>query len=93
MKKALFQLQYELPADEQYTERGSDAGAKLYLDVIDDEEVRECLHSTSVMSLKQLIKWANNYTTNDKITVIPITTRTPEALVYRLEGQRNRDGC
>ncbi len=88
MKKALFQLQFELPVGEQYTERGSDGGAKLYLDIIDDKEVRDCLHATSAMSLKQLVKWAGSYPESENVTVIPFTTRTPEALAYRLEGRK-----
>ena len=86
MKKGLFQLQYELPAGEQYTERGSDHSAKLYLDLVDDEEVRRCLEATSVMSFKELIKWTSEHRSDGTVTVIPFTTRTPEALAYRLEG-------
>ena len=87
MKKALFQLQYELPFGEQYTERGSDSGAKLYLDLIDDEEVRNCLASTSAMSLKEQIKWAMEHKSDEKVTIIPFSTRTPESVAYRLEGR------
>ena len=88
MKKSLFQLQYELPAGERYTERGSDVGAKLFLDNIDDKEVHDCLHATSGMSLKELLWWAESFENSEKVVVIPFTTHTPEALAYRLEGRK-----
>ena len=87
MKKGLFQLQYELPVGERYTEQGSDAGAKLYIDLVEDEEVRQCLLTTSTMSLKEQIKWLDSRSGDDKVAVIPFTTRTPEALDYRLQGR------
>ena len=88
MKKGLFQLQYELPVVEHYTESGSDAGAKLYTDRIDDPEVREWLQATSQMSLKEMMRWFEQHPSNDKIVVLPLTTRTPQALSYRLDGRR-----
>ncbi len=90
MKRALFQLQYELPVGEQYTERGSDTGAKLYLDLIDNEQVRQSLLETSGMDLKEQIRWASSYPDNDTITILPYTTRTPESLDFRLEGRHPR---
>lgn len=87
MKTPLFQLQYELPIDERYTESGSDAGAKLYLDLIDDQKVRRCLEETSQLSLKELMRWTDALEPSDDILVMPLTTRTPEALKYRLEGR------
>ena len=87
MKTPLFHLQYELPVDERYTESGSDAGAKLFFDNIEDEEVRQCLEKTSHMSLKEVIRWCETMPSSDKIVVVPLTTRTPEALNYRLDGR------
>ena len=40
MKKGLFQLQYELEAVQPYTEHGSDNGAKLFADSIDEPAVK-----------------------------------------------------
>ncbi len=89
MRKGLFQLQYELPVGERYTESGSDVGAKIHLDLVDDE-VRRCLTLTSTMSLKEQLRWLGDRGSDSTVAVIPLTTRTPEALAYRLEGKKPR---
>ncbi len=87
MKKGLFQLQYELPTGEQYTERGSDAGAKFTPDLVDDDEVRHSLETTSSMNFKEQVRWLADKGGADPVAVLPFTTHTPEALAYRLENR------
>lgn len=88
MKKGLFQLQYELPAADTYTEQGSDTGAKFSVDSIADDTVRSYLEATLTMSLKELMRWLSQRTPDPKVAVLPLTTCTPEALAYRLEGRK-----
>ena len=87
MKKGLFQLQYELPTGEQYTESGSDAGAKFTPDLVDDDEVRHSLETTSSMNFKEQVRWLADKGGADPVAVLPFTTHTPEALAYRLENR------
>lgn len=89
MKKGLFQLQYELDEVRTYTENGADAGAKLYLDDIGDEEVRRELEAVTHMGYKEALRWlGSERATSDKAKsfAVPFTTHTPEALEYRLSG-------
>ncbi len=83
--KTLFRLQYELPA---YTEEGASNGAKLDLHEIEDEGVRECLSQTAKLGHKELMKWLKDRPNDELVAAIPLTTVTPEALAYRLEGRR-----
>ena len=88
MKKALFQLQYELDEGYSYTESGSDAGAKIYLDDIDNAEVRRCLDAVSKQGYKATMRWLGDIDHEGDIAVLPLTTHTPEAMAYRLEGRQ-----
>lgn len=89
MKKPLFRLQYEL--DQPYTENGSNAGAKIYTDLIDDEEVRRCLTETEHMGHKAMLKWYDSqHDLSENIAILPLTTHTPESLQFRLEGRTPR---
>ena len=85
--KTLFRLQYEMPT---YTEVGVRSGAKLDSGCIDDECVREYLQATSRMSFKEMMKWFLDKSDDEVVAVIPITTATPEALAYRMEGRTPR---
>ena len=87
MKKPLFRLQYELDEERRYTETGSDAGAKLPLNAIDDTEVRETLGEVENRGYKNGILWLWRRPQTEKVAILPITTRTPEALNYRMDGQ------
>lgn len=84
MKTPLFQLQYELDDSSPYTERGSNAGAKIFLDDVDDPKVRFYLQKISNMGYKDTLKWLGTKTIDSDIAVMPLTTRTPESLTYRL---------
>ena len=86
MKKGFFQLQYEL--DQPYTEAGSDRGAKLTQNDALDPEVWQVLKATENMGYKGTLKYLTDRQAEPegKILVVPITTRTPEAMRYRLEG-------
>ena len=88
MKKGLFQLQYELDSDQRYTEQGSDVGAKLYIDDIDDSVVREHLSTAARLGYKGTLRWLGGLPASGTVAVLPFTTRTPEATYYRLEGRR-----
>ncbi len=90
MKTPLFHLQYELPVSHPYTEKGSDTGAKLYIDLVDNDEVRQSLLATGKMSLKELLRWFATHPDNDTVVALPFTTRTPEALDFRLDGRKPR---
>ena len=87
MKKGLFRLQYEL--DRPYTEAGSERGAKLDAGGIGEERLRRFVADTEGMGYKDLVKYlqekAQQY--GDHVIVVPFTTRTPEALSYRLEDR------
>ncbi len=86
--KTLFRLQYEFIEGTPYTEAGSDRGAKLSFDTVDDPEVLKMLEETGNMGYKEMMKYLHAHKAEEtgKILVIPITTRTPEALEYRFTG-------
>ncbi len=89
MKRGLFQLQYELDADMVYTEQGTDRGAKLSESHVDNDEVRTILDATSHLSTKEWIKWLSIHRDDYPfMSVVPLSTITPQALRYRLEGKR-----
>ena len=87
MKKGLFRLQYEL--DRPYTEAGSDRGAKLESTTIGDGHVREFMEDTDGMGYKDIVRYLRDKEEQygGDVLIVPITTRTPEALTYRLEGR------
>ena len=88
MKKALFRLQYELEPGLTYTEQGADRGAKLTEDRVDSPEVKEILDATSKLPPKEWLRWLNNNKENHpEMAVVPLSTFTPEAMHYRLEGK------
>ena len=88
MKKALFRLQYELDDEFPYSEKGTDHGAKLTEDRVEDSEVKEILDITSHLSPKEWLRWLNNNKeSHPSMTVVPLSTVTPEAMHYRLEGK------
>lgn len=87
MKSGLFRLQYEV--EPRYAEQGSERGAKLDTAQVDDPEVREFLSATASMGYKEMVKLLQQaqQTHAGSIVITPLTTRTPEALAYRLENQ------
>ena len=87
MKRPLFKLQYELNKAHPYTETGSDAGAKLFLDSIENDKVREALTTARSEGYKHTMAWLREGHQDETIAILPVTTRTPEALSYRLEGR------
>ena len=88
MKKALFRLQFELDSNQSYTEKGTDRGAKLTEMGVDNTEVKEILDSTSHLSQKEWLRWVkDNKERHPSMAIIPLSTFTPEALNYRLEGK------
>jgi lipopolysaccharide/colanic/teichoic acid biosynthesis glycosyltransferase len=88
MKKALFRLQYELDSNQPYTEQGTDRGAKLSEDHVENVEVKEILDITSQLSPKEWLKWLSvNKDLRPIMAVIPLSTLTPEALNYRLNDK------
>lgn len=90
MKKGLFQLQYELESPGSYTESGSNRGAKLNAAEVDSTDVRRFLSNTADMGYKEMVKYLRRQQQEHigSIAITPFTTRTPEALDYRLEGQQ-----
>ncbi|MBR1766557.1 MAG: sugar transferase [Bacteroidales bacterium] len=89
MKRALFQLQYEIDSPATYSEQGAEQGAKLSVDTIGNAEVRSVLQQTAHMTTKELLKWLGANKEGLKETVVvPLTTSTPEALRYRVDGHR-----
>ncbi len=90
MKKGLFRLQYELNDSRPYTEQGSDRGAKLAVGDVDDPRARRLLEATEHMGYKELVKYLQQKQEEGapEIVIVPITTRTPEALNYRLEHKQ-----
>lgn len=89
MKKALFQLQYEIEDRKAYSEQGAEQGAKLSVDEIGNEAVRSILQQTSTLSQKELLRWLNaNQERYPEMVAVPLTTSTPEALQYRVGDRR-----
>ena len=86
MKSGLFRLQYEV--EPRYTETGSDHGAKLSTDDLTDDEVRAFLADTAGMGYKETLKYVQQHQPNSTggVVAVPFTTRTPEALAFRLDG-------
>ncbi len=88
MKTPLFRLQYELNDDIPYSEAGADNGAKL-TERIDDSDVKEIIDITSKLSPKNWLRWLNNHKDEyPSMVVLPLSTFTPEAMRYRMEGKR-----
>jgi hypothetical protein len=80
MKKALFQLQYEIEDRKAYSEQGAEQGAKLSADEIGNEAVRSILQQTSTLSQKELLRWLNaNQERYPEMVAVPLTTSTPQA--------------
>ena len=90
MKKALFHLQYEL--DHPYNEAGSERGAKLNTGAIDDPAVEHFLSETASLGYKETLAYLRNHEddADGAILIAPITTRSPEALAFRLENRQPR---
>ena len=88
MKRGLFRLQYELDSATPYTEVGSDKGAKLDAREVMDGEVRAILEEVYRLDYKDMMKWLAGHHDSESVVVVPLTTRTPEAMAYRLEGRR-----
>ena len=89
MKKGLFQLQYEFEGGNAYSEQGTEQGAKLSVDTIENEAVRDILQTTAKLSHKELIKWLNaNKDRYPEMLIVPLTTSTPEALRYRIGDRK-----
>ena len=89
MKKALFQLQYEIEDRKAYSEQGAEQGAKLSVDEIGNEAVRSILQQTSTLSQKELLRWLSaNQERFPEMVAVPLTTSTPEALQYRVGDRR-----
>lgn len=90
MKKGLFRLQYEPAGAPRYTEAGSDHGAKLSTDEVPDSEIRQLLSDITQLGYKDTLKYFKDKQGqgDGKMVIIPITTQTPEALAYRLEGKK-----
>ena len=86
MKTPLFRLQYEL--DQPFTEQGTDRGAKLSAHEVDDPEVRQLLEDITQMGYKPAMRYLldRQQPGSGHIIIVPITTRTPESLSYRLES-------
>ena len=87
MKTPLFRLQYELDNDAAYNEAGVDKGAKWSDRFDDDKEVEEIISLTSSLTPKEWLRWLNtNGEKYPSITIVPLSTFTPQAMRYRLEG-------
>lgn len=85
MKKSLFRLQYELDETTPYTEKGSDAGAKLSVENIEDDEVREVLKHLQPMSYKEKLAWLLYQPQSSTIAILPMGTHTPDSIRRQLE--------
>ena len=85
--KTLFQLQYEFGSSDADTEQGTNQGAKLLMDEVDDAEVREILADTQGLDTKEWLHWLrDNQERHPVMMVLPMTTLTPESTHYRFEG-------
>lgn len=85
MKKALFNLQYELDPTQPYTESGSAKGAKLSVNEIEDPAIKETVERLTQMGFKDTMRWLSQHSgTKGETMVLPLTCRTPEAISYRL---------
>lgn len=94
MKKGLFQLQYELEAVQPYTEHGSDNGAKLFADSIDEPAVKETIDRLTKMGFKDTMRWLNaNNGMRGETLVLPLTCQTPEAISYRIGKNKPKLLC
>ena len=87
MKRGLFNLQYEPEVVDNYTEPGSIEGAKMASNNAIASDMRPLLLQVATMNVHRLMRWVKdgNYP-HDKVVAMPITTSTPEALNFRLEG-------
>lgn len=85
MKRPLFRLQYEL--ERPYTEEGSDESAKWRASDVENDVVRSLLVQMEGMSYKEITRLFDepSVSKNPYVMVIPVSTRTPEAMTYRLQ--------
>ena len=67
---------------------GADNGAKLTERIV-DSDVKEIIDITSKLSPKNWLRWLNNHKDEyPSMVVLPLSTFTPEAMRYRMEGKR-----
>lgn len=85
MKKGLFRLQYELDESKPYTEFGSDAGAKLRVENIENEEVRQVLEHLRTMSYKEKLAWLLDQPQSENLAILPMGTHNPDSIKRQLE--------
>ena len=88
--KPLFRLHYELPEGNNYSEAGVDTGAKFCPEDIEDPVVRESLVEIWNKGLSEILIWLSKQPANPEIEVVPLTTRSPEALAYRIGDKKPR---
>jgi hypothetical protein len=85
MKQGLFRLQYELDGETPYTEKGSDAGAKLRVENIENDEVRRTLQSLASMGYKEKLAWLINQSQSATLAILPMGTDNPDSVKRQLE--------
>jgi hypothetical protein len=85
MKQGLFRLQYELDGETAYTEKGSDAGAKLRVENIENDEVRRTLQSLASMGYKEKLAWLINQSQSATLAILPMGTDNPDSVKRQLE--------
>jgi hypothetical protein len=90
MKKGLFRLQYELEDETPYTERGSDAGAKLCVENIENDEVRHTLQHMATMGYKEKLAWLIDQSQSSTIAILSMGADNPDTVRRQLE-QRSPD--
>lgn len=89
MKRALFHLQYEIEGTQAYSEQGADQGAKLSVDDIDNETVRNILLQTAQMPQKEVLKWLSaNKDRFNEMLIVPLGVATPEALRHHVGSRK-----
>ena len=91
MKRALFQLQYEIPRADEYTEQGTEHGARLTVDDIDDPAVRATLGAAHTLSYREWLRWLQEHRESmPTVAVLPLTSTTPESARYRIGNRKPR---
>ncbi|MBR1783954.1 MAG: sugar transferase [Bacteroidales bacterium] len=87
MKRRLFRLQYE--TDGTFAEPGSDVGARLEDGEAVDPVAALLLDEIAGMGCKQAVTHlgARQAALGGDVVVMPFTTRTPEAIAWRLDGR------
>lgn len=77
----MFNRHYDIESADTYTEDDGGGSAKLCVEEVEEEVVRQCLEAMKRMSYGELLKWLNSRAVQDgEVRVVPFAVDTEEEL-------------